>query len=110
MRRLLCSGAILGAVLAALLPARPGLAWGPDAHRTIALIADRILQQSDAAIRGKVEALLKTDKESPLTKNDIASEATWPDVLRDKTAQPPIATSAWHAVRFNPATPNLANA
>src|SRR5437762_9745908 len=110
MRRLLCSGAILGAVLAVLLPGRPGLAWGPEAHRTIALIADRILQQSDAAIRGKIEALLKSDKESPLTKNDIASEATWADVLREKSAEARIATSAWHAVRFNPDTANLANA
>jgi hypothetical protein len=110
MRRLLRSAAILGAVLAAVLPIRQGLAWGPEAHRTIALIADRILQQSDAAIRGKVEALLKTDKDSRLTKNDIASEATWADVLRDKSEEARIATSAWHAVRFNSDTPNLANA
>ena len=110
MRRSLCSAAIFGAALAAVLPIRQGLAWGPEAHRTIALVADRILQQSDAAVRGKVEALLKTDKESPLTKNDIASEATWADVLRDKSAEARIATSAWHAVRFNPDTPNLANA
>src|SRR6266481_6012957 len=109
MRRSLCSAAIFGAALAAVLPIRQGLAWGPEAHRTIALVADRILQQSDAAIRGKVETLLKTDKESPLTKNDIASEATWADVLRDKSAEARIATSAWHAVRFNPDTPNLAN-
>src|SRR6266566_3027567 len=110
MRRSLCSAAIFGAALAAVLPIRQGLAWGPEAHRTIALVADRIFQQSDAAVRGKVEALLKTDKESPLTKNDIASEATWADVLRDKSAEARIATSAWHAVRFSPDTANLANA
>ena len=79
--------------LAVLLPVRPGLAWGPEAHRTIALIGDRILQQSDAAVRGKIEALLKTDKDSRLTKNDIASEATWADVLRDRSEEARIATS-----------------
>src|SRR5437763_17202652 len=76
MRCSLRLAAILGVALAALLPAHPGLAWGPEAHRTIALIGDRILQQSDAAVRGKIGALLKTDKDSPLTKTDIASEAT----------------------------------
>src|SRR5439155_6318133 len=110
MRRSLRWAAILGVALATLLPVRPGLAWGPEAHRTIALIGDRILQQSDAAVRGKVEALLKTDKDSRLTKNDIASEATWADVLRDKSEEARIATSPWHAVRLSGDTPNLANA
>ena len=96
--------------LAVLLPVRPGLAWGPEAHRTIALIGDRILQQSDAAVRGKLGALLKTDKDSPLTKNDIASEATWADVLRDRSEEARIATSAWHAVRLSGDSPSLANA
>ena len=107
MRRSLCSVAILGVALAALLPVRPGLAWGPEAHRAIALIADRTLQQSGAAVRGKVDALLKTDKDSRLTKNDIASEATWADVLRDKSEEARTATSAWHFIRLNPAHPDL---
>ena len=110
MRRSLCLAAVIGVVLAALPPTRPGLAWGPEAHRTIASIADRTLQQSDAAVRGKVEALLKTDKDSRLTKNDIASEATWADVLRDKSEEARIATLAWHAVRLSGDSPNLANA
>jgi hypothetical protein len=110
MRRLLRSAAIFGAVFVALPPAHQGFAWGPEAHRTVALIADRILQQSDAAVRGKVEALLKTDKDSRLTKNDIASEATWADVLRDKSEEARVATSPWHAVRLSGDAPNLGNA
>src|ERR1700720_4655273 len=101
----------LGFVAAALLlPVPPAHAWGPDAHRTIALIADKVLQQSDAAARGKVQALLATDKDSRLTKNDIASEATWADVLRDKSQEARFATSGWHAVRLRPDSPDLAAA
>jgi hypothetical protein len=80
MRRSLCVVAVFGAALATLfVPARQSQAWGPEAHRTIALIADKALQQNDAAARGKVEAVLATDKDNRLTKNDIASEATWAD-------------------------------
>jgi hypothetical protein len=103
--------AVIAVAYAALLPAvREGQAWGPEGHRTIALIADKVLQQSDAAARGKVQALLATDKESRLTKNDIASEATWADVLRDKSQEARIATSNWHAVRLRADSPELAAA
>src|SRR5258708_7263099 len=102
--------AVIGVAYAALLPVRQAHAWGPDAHRTIALIADKVLQQSDAAARGKVQALLATDKDSRLTKNDIASEATWADVLRDKSQEARIASSNWHAVRLRADSPELAAA
>jgi hypothetical protein len=111
MRRSLCFVAVAGTALAALfLPVRQSLAWGPEAHRAIALIADKILQQSDAAARGKVQAVLATDKDSHLTKSDIASEATWADVLRDKSQEARFATSGWHAVRLRPDSPDLAAA
>src|SRR5438477_9639624 len=101
--------AVIGVAYAALLlPVPQAHAWGPDAHRTIALIADKVLQQSDAAARGKVQALLATDKDARLTKNDIASEATWADVLRDKSQEARIASSNWHAVRLRADSPELA--
>src|SRR5260221_6723968 len=88
MGRLIGPATIAGAVFAAvLLPAADSLAWGPEGHRVIALIADRALQQSDPGVRAKILALLATDKESRLTKNDIASEATWADVLREKSEE-----------------------
>src|SRR3982074_1616578 len=111
MRRSLCVVAVFGAAFATLfLPVRQSHAWGPDAHRTIALIADKVLQQSDAAARGKGQALLATDKDARLTKNDIASEATWADVLRDKSQEARIASSNWHAVRLRADSPELAAA
>jgi hypothetical protein len=111
MRRLLGALPVVAAAgIALLLPLRPGLAWGLEGHRVIALVADRLLQQNDAAIRAKVQAVLAADKDNRLTKNDIASQATWADVLRDKSPEARIGTSAWHAVRFKPDNPDLAAA
>src|SRR6266404_4792555 len=102
---------VIGVAYAALLlPVRQAHAWGPDAHRTIALIADKVLQQSDAAARGKVQAVLATDKDNRLTKSDIASQATWADVLRDKSQEARFAASGWHAVRLRPDSPDVAAA
>jgi hypothetical protein len=102
---------IVGAALAVLLlPMRASLAWGPEGHRVVALIADRALQQSDPGVRAKILAVLATDKGNRLTKSDIASEATWADVLREKSEEARSATSAWHSVRFKPDNPDLARA
>ena len=111
MRRLIGPVAVIGAACAALLlPLRAGLAWGPEGHRVIALIADHALQQSDPAVRAKVLAILATDKGGRPAKNDIASEAIWADVLRDKSEEARSATSAWHSVRLKPDSPDLARA
>jgi len=111
MRRSLGTVAGTGALLGALLlPMRAALAWGPEGHRLIALIADRIMQQSAPAARAKVEALLAADKGSKTTKNDIASEAIWADVLREKSEEARSATSTWHAVRLKPDKPDVATA
>jgi hypothetical protein len=99
---------VVGAACAALLlPLRVSLAWGPEGHRVIALIADHALQQSDPGVRAKILAVLATDKGSRLTKNDIASEALWADALRDKSEEARSATSGWHTVRFKPDSPDL---
>ncbi len=100
-------GAAFGALL--LLPSS-ALAWGPEGHRVVALLADRLLQQSDPGARAKLQALLATDKASKLTKNDIASEALWADVLRDKSEEARDATSNWHSTRLNANNPDLAAA
>jgi hypothetical protein len=99
---------VVGAVVAALLlPMRASLAWGPEGHRVIALIA---LQRSDPGTRAKILALLATDKANRLTKTDIGSEATWADVLRDKSEEARDATGPWHSTRLKPDTPDLARA
>ncbi|MGC2414881.1 MAG: S1/P1 nuclease [Stellaceae bacterium] len=100
-------GVIGVAVAALLLPMRASLAWGPEGHRAIALIA---LQRSDPGTRAKILALLATDKANRLTKTDIGSEATWADVLREKSEEARSATAPWHSTRLKPDTPDLARA
>jgi len=103
-------GVVAAAVAVWLLPMRASLAWGPEGHRVIALIADRALQQSDPGVRAKILAVLATDKGNRLTKGDIASESTWADVLREKSEEARSATGAWHSARFKPDSPDLARA
>jgi len=93
--------------LTLILGPRPGEAWGPEGHRVIALFADHVLQQSDAPVRAKVLALLAADKGNSWTKTDIASEATWADVLREKSEEARTATTEWHHVRLKADNPDL---
>ena len=111
MRRIVFAFAAAGALLAGLLsgPA-PALAWGPEAHRTIALMADRILAKSAPAARAKLHAILASDKDNRFTRNDLASEAIWADVLMDKSPEARSATSGWHDVRMKAGSPDLAAA
>jgi len=107
-----CIGAAVCVAIACaalLLPMRASLAWGPEGHRVIGQMADRILQQTDPGARAKVLAVLASDK-SKLTRTDIASQATWADVLRDKSPEARFATSNWHATRFKPDSPEIAAA
>jgi len=109
MSRLIGPAAVGGLAFAILLSApRESHAWGPEGHRAIALIADHALQQGGAGARAKMLALLATDKDNRLTKNDIASEATWADVLREKSLEARSATNLWHSTRFKPDNPDLA--
>ncbi|MBV9018060.1 MAG: hypothetical protein JO058_20620 [Alphaproteobacteria bacterium] len=111
MARVLRCVAVIGAVFAALLLQVPqAAAWGPEAHRAIGLIADKVLQKNDAPAHQKLEALLQSDKENRLTKTDIASEATWADILRDRSQEARFATSNWHAVRLRPDSPDISAA
>ena len=110
MARVIGPAAAVGAAFLALLPGRAAHAWGPEAHRVIALIADQALRKSDPAVHAKVLALLATDKADKLTKTDIASEANWADALREKSPEARSATGAWHATRFKPSNPDLAAA
>jgi hypothetical protein len=111
MRRWIGALCVIAAASAgSLLPMRASLAWGPEGHRVIALIADRALQQSDPGVRAKILSILASDKGGRLTKNDIASESIWADVLREKSEEARSATGAWHSARFKPDSPDLARA
>jgi hypothetical protein len=103
------------AIVAAALPIlailpRPGFAWGPEGHRIVALFAEQLLQRSDPALHAKITALFKADKDNHLTKTDIADEATWPDVLREKSAEARDAMALWHATRLKPDKPDITSA
>ena len=111
MRRWIGAFGVIAAAFAVwLLPMRASLAWGPEGHRVIALIADRALQQTDPGVHAKILSILASDKGSRLTKGDIASESTWADVLREKSEEARSATGAWHSTRFKPDSPDLARA
>ena len=85
-------------------------AWDSEGHRIIALVADRLLQAQDPPVEKKVAELLATDKSNSWTKNDIASEATWADALREKSPEGRTASSKWHYVKLDPEKPDLKSA
>jgi S1/P1 Nuclease len=80
-------------------------AWGDDGHRAIAVIAEHYLTPD---VRSAVEALLASDTD-PLTKHDLASEATWADKFRDSNHRQDhyIQTRDWHFVDIEIDNPDL---
>ncbi|MBV8131609.1 MAG: hypothetical protein JO282_03725 [Alphaproteobacteria bacterium] len=85
-------------------------AWGVEAHMIVALVADRLLQAQDDPAGKRLADLLASDKSNSWTKTDIASEATWADVLREKSQEGRFATTKWHYVKLDPANPDLTKA
>ena len=84
--------------------------WSAEGHMIVALVGDRLLQARDAAAHKKLAELLTTDKSNTWTKTDIASEATWADVLLEKSPEGRAATAKWHYVKLDPANPDLTKA
>src|ERR1700757_3410497 len=84
-------------------------AWNAEAHMIIALVADRLLQAQESPAQKKIAELLAGDKSNTWTRTDIAGEATWADVLLEKTTEGR-ATSKWHYVKLDPANPDLTKA
>ncbi len=96
--------------LALFLAPMAARAWSPEGHRVIAAIADQNLQQNYPAVRDKVLAILATDTNNRLSKNDIANEANFVDVLRDRSTEAREATTRWHATRLKADAPDLSAA
>ncbi len=82
-------------------------AWGGEAHKIIALLADRLLQKGDPPVQTKVAEILAADKSDTWTTTDIAGEATWADALREKSPEGRAATAKWHYVKFDPDNQDL---
>ncbi len=111
MRQSVRWGVVLGIALAgAALPAQRCLAWGPEVHRVVALLAQHLLQQSDPGVAAKVEAVVASDTEERRAKPTIADEAVWPDELLARSEEARIGTSGWHYVRLKFDNPDLAQA
>jgi hypothetical protein len=89
---------------------RPAAAWGTEGNMIIALVADRLLQAHDPAVRKRIAAILATDKDNEWTKTDIAGEATWADVLLEKSPEGRAATVQWHYLKLDAARPDFAKA
>ena len=92
-----------------LMPAE-SRGWSAEGHMIAALVADRLLQARDAAAHKKLAELLATDKSNTWTKTDIASEATWADVLLEKSPEGRAATAKWHYVKLDATNPDLTKA
>jgi hypothetical protein len=97
-------------LVASLYQPTESWAWDSEGHRIIALVADRLLQAQDPPVEKKVAELLATDKSNSWTKTDIASEATWADALREKSAEGRTASSKWHYVKLDAEKPDLKSA
>ena len=106
----LCFILVCLAPIFAIMAPREAKAWGPEGDRIVALVADRLLQAHDLAVQKRVAAILATDKDNSWTKTDIAGEATWADVLMDKSPEGRVATAQWHYVKLDAASPDLAKA
>jgi hypothetical protein len=96
----------------AVLLFRPTEGWalGGEAHKIVALVAERLLQIQDSPAQSKIAEILASDKSNEWTKTDIASEATWADALREKSTEGRIASSKWHYVKLAPDNPDLQKA
>ena len=93
---------ITSAAASLALLACPGLAnaWGPQGHKTIGLIAEHYLTNSQ---RDEVQRLLALPIDPPVPAN-MADRATWADVYRDSdrntTKERYNATHNWHFVEI----------
>ena len=85
-------------------------AWGTEGHMIVALVADRLVQAKDGPTQKKLAELLASDKSNSWTKTDIAGEATWADVLREKSPEGRAATTKWHYVKLDSTNPDLTKA
>jgi len=85
-------------------------AWGDEAHKIIALVADRLLTTGDPPTEKRIVEILAADKSNSWTTTDIAGEATWADALREKSPEGRLATSKWHYVELDADNPDLQKA
>ncbi|VIO79231.1 S1/P1 nuclease [Bradyrhizobium ivorense] len=85
----------------------PSLAWGPEGHQIVALVAQSFLEPD---VRKRVNALLAADTDT-LTPHDMASAANWADRYRDANIDNSrVRTRQWHFVDIEISDGNLDSA
>jgi hypothetical protein len=94
-------------VLSAFANPPVALAWGAAGHRTVALVADAILEDTAPTVRAQVTAMLAADETNTLTAHDIAGQSVWADVLRDTDPAARTGTGTWHFVNLELDGPDL---
>jgi len=111
MYRSRCSFASLClAAMVCLLTPVETRAWSAEGHMIVGLVADRLLQAQETPAHNKLAELLAGDKSNSWTKTDIAGEATWADVLLEKSQEGRFATTKWHYIKLDPNNPDLTKA
>lgn len=105
-----CFALVCLAQIFAMAMPREAKAWGTEGNMIVALVADRLLALHDPAVQKKVAAILATDKDNSWTRTDIAGEATWADLLIEKSLEGRAATAQWHSVKLAAAGPDFAKA
>ena len=106
----LCAAILYLPAIVSLCQPTESRAWGPEGHRIVALVADRLLQTQSSAVQKKISNILSTDKSNDWTKTDIASEATWADALRENSPEGRTASLNWHYAKLDANNPDLKKA
>lgn len=87
--------------------------WGNEGHRIVALTAAKILSTDSPATLAKIQAMLAKDRDDiwpgaeVTVAHDIGEEATWADLLREKSDKGKEITESWHFVDIDMKTPDV---
>ena len=103
--KMIAAGTVARALATSIAQPRTALAWSDDGHGVVAPIAQHYLTP---AAKKQVDAMLAADTD-PLTKHDIASEATWADKYRDSNHRKDHyeETKRWHFVDLEITDPDM---
>jgi hypothetical protein len=92
------------------------LGWGNEGHKIVALAAAKLLASDSPETLAKLNSILSMDSPTAWVganvsvAKDIASEATWADLLRENSDQGRQVTEKWHFVDIDFDHPDIRNA
>jgi hypothetical protein len=89
------------------------LGWGNEGHKIVALTAAKILATDSPSTLAKIQAMLAKDRDDiwpgadVAVDHDIGGEATWADLLREKSPKGKQVTESWHFVDIDMTHPDV---